>query len=202
MAKTEWPIKEGQKFKITAMVQDHQLDPAVQARLGVKLNGMTWRKAKETIEWIARQPVKAGHLGWHLDYEAECGVYLFAGEIYMVREFHPQDAEPGVKVKYCRHLVKLTPNQGDRVVADTDEEVRYEEDKETGRYWQWKLTEAQRLTGTQISELELKIDWCLVCGHKLRLAESIHAPQGPIGPDCEGREKRRERLRAEALVAS
>lgn len=144
---------------------------------------LTSRQASDAIDWLMTQPWKPREGQRQDGRPAGLGVYQRDGRIFVVREFTP-DGGTG-KVRYAREIVTLRDTQGDRLDG-SGERVRYEEIKAPGM--QYQLRDEELVPMDELSALGIQFGFCVVCGTKLEVADSV---ERGIGPVCAKRQQAR-----------
>ncbi len=163
------------------------------------------KQISDTIRWLRRQPftpeaatargaTRPSHPDSRPDgLTAEPGAYVRDEEgkrrIFVVREFTP--AGEIVKVRYAREIISLTATESDRL-NEEDQRVRFKEIKAPGM--QFRLRDEELMSIEEVRKLSIQWGKCIPCGAPLKVADSVSAG---IGPVCEGRQRRRERLARE-----
>lgn len=135
--------------------------------------GMTSRTASKSIEWLlarprvsARGPAPAATEGERI---TEPGVFTHGGDVFVVK---PNRA--GTRL-YAKRLVEAP---SERVNDDTGERVPYELEYAPGAMA--FLREEHRMELAEGQRLALRYRRCIVCGHKLKRAESVERGIGPV----------------------
>lgn len=131
-------------------------------------NGVTAGDVSDMIDWLKQQPRDTGRQPAKT-VEAKPGVYeLPTGEIYVVK--------PN-RTKTRLYAKRLVTTSSDRLNANGDH-VKVDFEYEQGAIY--KIRPEHRMSLERAQELTIKFSHCIVCGRKLKVAQSVERGIGPV----------------------